>query len=72
MLMTNTTLLHDRFGGRSEELDLADLGLHAKASDAQVRAALAKRHVCRVADLHDYLVRREAEAIIVRPVAIYG
>ena len=72
MLMTNTTLLHVRFGGRSEELDLADLGLNAKASDAQVRAALAKRYDCRVADLNDYVIVREAEAIIVRPVAIYG
>ena len=72
MLMAHTTLLHVRFGGRSEELDLADLGLNAKASDAQVRAALAKRYDCRVADLNDYVIVREAEAIIVRPVAIYG
>ena len=72
MLMTNPTLLHVRFGGRSEELELADLGLNAKASDAQVRAALAKRYDCRVADLRDYVIVREAGAIIVRPVAIYG
>ncbi len=72
MLATETTLLHVRFAGRSEELDLAGLGLHPEASDTDIRLALAKRYGCSVKDLYDYVVTREPQAIIVRPVAIYG
>ena len=72
MLATDTTLLHVRFAGRSEELDLADLGLSPEATDDQLRAALARRYDCDTATLRDYVIVREAQAIIVRPVAIYG
>ncbi len=72
MLATNPTLLHVRFDGRSEELDLDALALRPEATDAEVRAALARRYDCAVAELDNYVIVREPQAIIVRPVAIYG
>jgi hypothetical protein len=72
MLMFETTRLHVRFAGRSEELDLAVLDLRPDASDAELRTALAQRYGCAAADLDEYVVVREPQAIIVRPVAIYG
>ena len=72
MLATDTMLLHVRFEGRSEELDLAALDLRPGATDAEVRTALAKRYERTAAELDDYVIVREPRAIIVRPVAIYG
>jgi hypothetical protein len=64
--------LHVRFDGRSEDMDLADLGLPANAGDAELRAALARRYERAPADLDEYVVTREPQAIIVRPIAYYG
>lgn len=73
MTPTAATLrLHVRFNGRSEDLDLAALGLEPGASDAALCAALARRYDCASADLADYVVVREPLAIIVRPIALYG
>ena len=65
-------LLHVRFAGRSEEFDLTELDLSPETSDADLRAALAKRYDCGIQDFDGYVIVREAQAIIVRPVAIYG
>lgn len=72
MLTDSQTLLHVRFNGRSEELDLATLGLQPGMSDVELRTALARRYDCTIADLEEYVIVREKQAIIVRPVAIYG
>ena len=72
MLATETMRLHVRFNGRSEDLDLAALGLRPDAGDAELRAALARRYDCPADDLAGYVVVREPQAIIVRPVAYYG
>ena len=72
MLTLETTRLHVRFAGRSEELDLAALELRRDATDAELRAALARRYDCAAADFDEYVVVREPQAIIVRPIAIYG
>ena len=72
MLTMNPALLHVRFAGRSEELDLNALALRPDANDAELRAALAKRYDCAISELDDYVIVREPQAIIVRPVAIYG
>ena len=72
MLATSATLLHVRFDGRSEELDLDALALRPEATDAEVHAALAQRYDCAVAEMDNYVIVREPQAIIVRPVAIYG
>ena len=72
MFTTDSTLLHVRFAGRSEDLDLADLELAPEATDRDLLAALAARYDCSVAELDDYVIVREPQAIIVRPVAIYG
>jgi hypothetical protein len=72
MTTLDTTRLHVRFEGRSDELDLQALQLTSEISDAELRAALA-RHYDRTPDVLDgYLVVREPQAIIVRPVAFYG
>ena len=72
MLATDATLLHVRYAGRSEELDLDALELSPDATDAELRSALAKRYDCAIEELDEYVVVREPQAIIVRPVAIYG
>jgi len=72
MLATDMTLVHVRFNGRSEELDLQMLDVGPDVRDTDLRTALAKHYECSVADLDDYVIVRESNAIIVRPVAIYG
>jgi hypothetical protein len=64
--------LHVRFNGRSDEFALETLNLRPAASDAEFRTALARHYDCRVSDLADYVIVREDQAIIVRPVAVYG
>ena len=72
MLATETTLLHVRFAGRSEDLDLVALGLRPGVEDGALRAALARHYDCAPAELEDYVIVREPQAIIVRPLAFYG
>jgi hypothetical protein len=72
MRTLDTSRLHVRFAGRSEDLDLASLDLRPNASDGEIRQALAKRYDCSPSVLDDYIIQREPQAIIVRPVAIYG
>jgi hypothetical protein len=72
LLTTETMRLHVRFNGRSEDLDLATLALGCDASDTELRAALARRYDCAVDDLAGYVIAREPQAIIVRPIAFYG
>ncbi|HEU5098212.1 MAG TPA: hypothetical protein VFU22_04300 [Roseiflexaceae bacterium] len=72
MLLTETTRLHVRFNGRSEDLALDTLGLGCDAGDNELRAALARRYDCPADALDGYVIVRGPQAIIVRPVAIYG
>ncbi len=72
MFTTDSTLLHVRFDGRSDDLELADLNLAPNVTDGDLRAALAARYDCAPGELDDYVIVREPRAIIVRPVAIYG
>ena len=72
LLTTETMRLHVRFNGRSEDLDLEMLGLSQDAGDAELRTALARRYDCAVEDLAGYVIAREPQAIIVRPIAFYG
>jgi hypothetical protein len=72
MLTRETMALHVRFNGRSEDLDLAMLELEHDASDTELRAALARRYDCTIDDLANYMIAREPQAIIVRPIAFYG
>ena len=72
MLMSNTVRLHVRFDGRSEDLDLDTLGLRHDASDADLRAALARRYDRPADALDEYVIAREPQGIVVRPIAIYG
>ncbi|GAB4108700.1 MAG: hypothetical protein OHK0022_60570 [Roseiflexaceae bacterium] len=72
MQTAQTTRLHVRFNGRSEELLLADLDLAPGADDAAVWSALAQRYQCPVSALEGYVIVREPQAIIIRPLAFYG
>ena len=72
MLTTDATVLHVRFDGRSEEFDLKAMNLGPDVTDAELRSALAQRYDCAVAELDGYVVVREPQAIIVRPMAFYG
>lgn len=71
-MILETLPLHVRFNGRSEDLDLAALELGCDASDTELRVALARRYDCAVDDLASYVITREPQAIIVRPIAFYG
>ena len=71
-MLAETDRLHVRFGGRSEDLRLGDLALDYEASDQALREALAKRYGCDPNALAGYVIVREPNAIIVRPVAVYG
>jgi hypothetical protein len=72
MQATETRVMHVRFAGRSEDLDLVELKLWPEATDESIRSTLATRYDCTAADLKDYVIVREPQAIIVRPKAIYG
>lgn len=72
MLLAETTRLHVRFNGRSEDLDLDTLGLGHDVSDAELRSALVRRYDCPAGALDEYVIVREPQAIVVRPVAFYG
>jgi hypothetical protein len=72
MLTAQVERLHVRFNGRSEDLRLGELGLQPDASDTQLIAALARRYECAESALEEYVIVREPQAIIVRPIAFYG
>jgi hypothetical protein len=72
MQTIETMPLHVRFNGRSEVLDFRALDLDQSASDNELRSALARHYDRGVAELDEYVIVREPQAIIVRPVAIYG
>lgn len=71
-LTAETKRLHVRFEGRSEDLDLAALGLRPDCTDVELSDALARRYGRPVSALREYVVVREPQAIIVRPEAFYG
>ncbi len=69
---TETTRLHVRFAGRSEDLELAALNMAPTWREAELRSALARHLDCTPSDLRDYVIKQEEQTIIVRPMAIYG
>ncbi|HEX7736439.1 MAG TPA: hypothetical protein VF458_16420 [Ktedonobacteraceae bacterium] len=71
MQLANRTV-HVRVAGRSEELTLATLSLQADATDAQLKAALARHLDLPATQLASHVIVRTSQAIIVRPEAIYG
>ncbi len=72
MQATEPRVMHVRFAGRSEDLDLVELNLGPQPSDEQICSTLAERYDSTVAVLKQYVIVREEQAIIVRPKAIYG
>ena len=71
-LRNSGPILHVRFEGRSEELNLAALNLSRDSSDEQIKQAVAIHFDRPARSFENYVVVRNSEAIIVRPEAIYG
>lgn len=65
-------IVHVRYNGRSDELQLAALDLPGNANDAQIKQAVANYLDLALHALDHYVVVRTSSAIIVRPEAIYG
>ncbi|NJN15003.1 MAG: hypothetical protein HC822_01170 [Oscillochloris sp.] len=72
MFVSENQVVHVRFNGRSEQLDFAALDLTPDAGDAELRAAIAQRYQCELRTLDEYVIVREPQAIIIRPIAYYG
>ncbi|MEI6042847.1 MAG: hypothetical protein WCS37_00525 [Chloroflexota bacterium] len=71
-MLTTGLILHLRFEGRSEELNLDALNLSRDSSDEQIKQAVATHFDRPARNFENYVVVRNHEAIIVRPEAIYG
>ena len=65
-------IVHVRVSGRSEELNLAALGLQIDAADSQIKEAVVRHLDLSASSLADHVIVRTSQAIIVRPEAIYG
>ena len=63
---------HVRVAGRSEELNLAALGLQSDATDSQIKEAVVRALDLPASELANHVIVRTSQAIIVRPEAIYG
>ncbi len=69
----NLALVHIRFDGRSWDVSFDTLGVTARASDAEMRAALA--HYLEVSDerLRFYVLERHLNGnMTLRPEAVFG
>jgi len=64
--------LHVRLNGRSYDYDLSELGLSCDVCEQELRQVLARLHDLSPDQLEDYVIVREKQAIIVRPIALYG
>jgi hypothetical protein len=64
--------IHVRFGGRSEDLTLSALDLSPDVSDQDLLAALARHYDCSLDAFADYVVIREPQAFVIRPIAYYA
>jgi hypothetical protein len=65
-------IVHVRIAGRSEELNLAALGLQNEATDSQIKDAIVRALDLPAEALVDHVIIRTSQAIIVRPEASYG
>jgi hypothetical protein len=65
-------IVHVRVAGRSEELNLAALGLQSDATDSQIKEAVVRALDLPASELANHVIVRTSQAIIVRPEAIYG
>jgi hypothetical protein len=71
--LTNGAVLHVRFEGRSLDIALADLEVAARADDAAIKRALARRLDVAEAKFRDYVVDRHSTGnLTVRPEAVFG
>lgn len=66
-------MVHIRYEGRSVDLGEAQLRVHARMSDAEVKRQVARHFEVGVDRLEFYVVdRTRAGDLIVRPEAVYG
>ncbi|GCE21817.1 hypothetical protein [Dictyobacter kobayashii] len=72
MTQLATTPVHIRIQGRSEEVQLAQLGVANTVDDLQLKEAVV-RYLDLPADaLASHVIVRTTQAIIIRPEALYG
>lgn len=65
--------IHVRFGGRSQRLNAAQLGLAANAGDADIKHAIARMLDVSTSELKFHAVERHENGnITVRPEAVFG
>jgi len=72
MTQLATTPVHIRIAGRSEEIQLAQLGVANSANDLQLKEAVARYLDLPAQALADHVIVRTTQAIIIRPEALYG
>jgi hypothetical protein len=66
-------VVHIRFEGRSFDIPLSTLDLGPRATDIEVRQALAHHLEIPVTRLRDYVIdRHETGNLTVRPAAVFG
>lgn len=66
-------VVHVRFGGRSFDVPLSDLGLRVGDDDGDVKRSLAARLDVHPSRLMDYVVDRHGNGnLTVRPEAVFG
>ena len=64
--------VHVRVNGRSEEIQLAQLGIAQNSTDSQFKQAVARYLDLPADSLADHVIVRTTQATIIRPEAIYG
>ncbi|GHO85954.1 hypothetical protein [Dictyobacter formicarum] len=72
MTQLATTPVHIRVEGRSEEVQLAQLGVANMADDLQLKEAVVRYLDLPAHALASHVIVRTTGAIIIRPEALYG
>ncbi len=65
--------VHVRFEGRSQRLTVAQLGIAANATDADIKNAVARFFDVSIGRMHAYVVERHENGnVTLRPEAVFG
>ncbi len=64
--------VHIRHKGTSYDTNLEELSVKDSANDSELKDAVSRHLDIAPADIHDYVVERTTESIVVRPNAPFG
>ncbi len=64
--------VHIRHKGMSYDTNLEELSVKDSANDSELKGAVSRHLDIAPAEIHDYVVERTAESIVVRPNAPFG